>query len=106
MTRDRSGHRHIVFPPGEWGGLPLTGWWAVSDGAEIIALFKVREGAGAWVVSKDAVARRGPGSSRKTLKAEFGRCANRRSQSQYYLRPCSASVAQTLHLGSRTCRSW
>jgi hypothetical protein len=32
--------RHLLFPPGEWAGLPLVGWWAVSDGKDFIALFK------------------------------------------------------------------
>jgi hypothetical protein len=32
--------RHLLFRPSEWAGLPLVGWWAVSDGDDFIALFK------------------------------------------------------------------
>jgi len=35
--------RHLLFKPGEWAGLPLTGWWAVTDGTEFIALVRTRQ---------------------------------------------------------------
>jgi hypothetical protein len=46
--------RHLLFRPGEWAGLPLTGWWAVTDGTEFIALVKDQADATAFALMKGA----------------------------------------------------
>ena len=44
--------RHLLFKPGEWAGAPLTGWWAVTDGTEFIALVKDQTDATAFALMK------------------------------------------------------